>query len=515
MGWPDEVQYAKDSNGNVIGLDKLLQEALHFINVNAGTGVDVTAELQTVINIKSELLANEIRWGESGRRAWNSGIVVKIPAGVHSITGITVPCGVTLKGSSMYGSVLRITGSNSVGIQKQEVANLYAENGITLESIHIESDGSAGQTGILFDTADDWVLRDVLIEGFANKGLWCKKTQYGRAFNLQVIGCGTGVLLEQNADNYPCNNNHFFGLQIQKCGTGARIGGHANGIHGGTIQANTVAGLVVAAESNGTYNTLIENVHFEYHPTVWDTIIESPVKATNISNCFYVVPAGLKTGVRFIKNTGSGTVVSFCSQQAVAINVVGSEPTASNRSDAAVIEQTSTDGSILVIGGVWGSGLTEQNIVVDETGSKVSTNFRTRRRVIGFGAGTADTSFAGGIRVWSGTVADGISGYYGTNANPRYSLSGYDGANSTGCLLLGNGSAAPVDGFKYASSGVISMIGNNSFSIPSATASGGIAPLATLRMGANHMWVDSSGRLRIKSSAPTTETDGTVVGAQV
>lgn len=29
-----------------------------------------------------------------------------------------------------------------------------------------------------------------------------------------------------------------------------------------------------------------------------------------------------------------------------------------------------------------------------------------------------------------------------------------------------------------------------------------------------YLWVDSTGRLRIKSGAPTSDTDGTVVGAQ-
>lgn len=35
-----------------------------------------------------------------------------------------------------------------------------------------------------------------------------------------------------------------------------------------------------------------------------------------------------------------------------------------------------------------------------------------------------------------------------------------------------------------------------------------------LRLGANHLWVDATGDLRIKSSAPTSDTDGVVVGAQ-
>ena len=33
-------------------------------------------------------------------------------------------------------------------------------------------------------------------------------------------------------------------------------------------------------------------------------------------------------------------------------------------------------------------------------------------------------------------------------------------------------------------------------------------------MGSTHLWLDSSGRLRIKSSQPLSDTDGVVVGTQ-
>jgi len=36
-----------------------------------------------------------------------------------------------------------------------------------------------------------------------------------------------------------------------------------------------------------------------------------------------------------------------------------------------------------------------------------------------------------------------------------------------------------------------------------------------LVMGIYHFWVDAAGKLRIKSSAPTTDLDGVVVGTQV
>jgi aconitase B len=37
---------------------------------------------------------------------------------------------------------------------------------------------------------------------------------------------------------------------------------------------------------------------------------------------------------------------------------------------------------------------------------------------------------------------------------------------------------------------------------------------AHLKIGIYHLWVDSSSRLRVKNSAPTSDTDGTVVGTQ-
>lgn len=35
-----------------------------------------------------------------------------------------------------------------------------------------------------------------------------------------------------------------------------------------------------------------------------------------------------------------------------------------------------------------------------------------------------------------------------------------------------------------------------------------------LRLGVNSLWIDATGDLRVKTSAPTSDTDGTVVGTQ-
>jgi hypothetical protein len=42
----------------------------------------------------------------------------------------------------------------------------------------------------------------------------------------------------------------------------------------------------------------------------------------------------------------------------------------------------------------------------------------------------------------------------------------------------------------------------------------GVWNTGPMRMGTFYLWVDGSGRLRIKSGAPSSDTDGTVVGTQ-
>jgi hypothetical protein len=60
-----------------------------------------------------------------------------------------------------------------------------------------------------------------------------------------------------------------------------------------------------------------------------------------------------------------------------------------------------------------------------------------------------------------------------------------------------------------------SVVYVNGAIIKSPTYTSGSWNTAHQLLGAYHVWVDASGRLRIKSTAPTSDTDGTVVGTQV
>lgn len=70
-----------------------------------------------------------------------------------------------------------------------------------------------------------------------------------------------------------------------------------------------------------------------------------------------------------------------------------------------------------------------------------------------------------------------------------------------------------------AGEGKIRTIGNNIELVPpvaagAVKAGGGAWNSAPLLLGSYYLWVDGSGNLRIKSSAPASDTDGTVVGSQ-
>lgn len=83
----------------------------------------------------------------------------------------------------------------------------------------------------------------------------------------------------------------------------------------------------------------------------------------------------------------------------------------------------------------------------------------------------------------------------------------FKGQNATG-------SFASVGGDTILSPGVGS-VGNVSGNVVVQDTAGNCGwNTAHLRLGIYHIWVDSTTRLRIKNSAPTGDTDGTVIGTQ-
>lgn len=90
-------------------------------------------------------------------------------------------------------------------------------------------------------------------------------------------------------------------------------------------------------------------------------------------------------------------------------------------------------------------------------------------------------------------VAPVAANIVGQNANSGYAAAGGDVNITPGTGSVGNKSGNVV---------IKDTAGNSGWNTSHAM------------LGIYHLWVDASGRLRIKNSAPSSDTDGTVVGTQ-
>ena len=105
-------------------------------------------------------------------------------------------------------------------------------------------------------------------------------------------------------------------------------------------------------------------------------------------------------------------------------------------------------------------------------------------------------------------VPGGLAPY---NATPTTAAAPQDstikGQNATAGYASGGGNILLVPG--------TGSVGNVSGNVQIKDTAGNAGwNTAHLMIGIYHLWVDSTGRLRVKNSAPTSDTDGTVVGTQ-
>jgi hypothetical protein len=89
-----------------------------------------------------------------------------------------------------------------------------------------------------------------------------------------------------------------------------------------------------------------------------------------------------------------------------------------------------------------------------------------------------------------------------SDANKSYSVA------FNGDTFWGSGTAPPDTTLQRIGANVLGMGTGDSFYVQGGWNTG------NLRLGVYYLWVDATGNLRIKNGAPTSDTDGTVVGTQ-
>lgn len=88
--------------------------------------------------------------------------------------------------------------------------------------------------------------------------------------------------------------------------------------------------------------------------------------------------------------------------------------------------------------------------------------------------------------------------YEGADPSIRFSVENLDSSNVATCIVDEHAGVTVAKARRYSNREVDSSAWNG----------------AHMTMGAYHFWVDGRGRLRVKASAPTSDTDGSVVGLQ-
>jgi len=130
----------------------------------------------------------------------------------------------------------------------------------------------------------------------------------------------------------------------------------------------------------------------------------------------------------------------------------------------------------------------------------------------------SDTSGEGMVVTTAGNLASKDTwAYKAASVSPR-NLAPLTAIPPQAFSILGqnaSGSYAATGGNIFIKPGVGS-VGNSSGNlvVSDTSGSGGTWNTSHLVLGIYHLWIDASGKVRIKNSAPSGDTDGTVVGTQ-
>jgi len=364
-----------------------------------------------------------------GQSPLGGGGRVMVPDGKYKISNsVLIPSHVEIFGSSAGGVTIFSYVNNDALFKRKDRVGVYATMGIKLTNLFIEGTNSTNGSAADFARADYGVVTNLKIWNFDVDGFILSKCQYWKFYNCEIQGCaGVGIHMK-TADTYPCSNNHIYGNKFSTNGIGVVINGGTNGIHGGTTQNNTIAGIKVGGGVVGqddAFMNVIDNVHFEYHFDSYDLICEVNSFNTLVTGCFFVVPAVAKTKA-FIYNRGI-TNVTYCSTQTQNITPINGS--------VSPIEQHVLDGYINVIGGSWGNFLNEKQVVKPNV---VNGDLRFRARVTLSNGNSPNLKQTGGTDYYSPDTGVGISGTYSADQHPRWKLNGSS-------LYFGQGSNSPSE----------------------------------------------------------------------
>ena len=485
-----------------------------FIDVKdfgaVGDGVtDDTTAIQAAIDAAYSLTQGTLTVPYATIR--RGGAVVSIPYGAYKTTAtLEIKEGVSLAGAGRWATCIASSVNGPVIRNATPVA--YDAHGMGLRDLSIIGDRTkASQDGValLRDWLGEYANVSVVNCGrYAWRLYQCVQTRLLNCEGLVSVGRGLyatdGITswTDTTPTNLPTNNIrvedcHFYGND----GTGIRLGRIGSGI--GVMGAQFVGG-------SSEYNYASSSPGVGYNIECIDTASAVPNTFTTmwcedtrcLSHLYFDLADAQEAVVfnnfrHFANGSASwpqkaGIVAKgrLIIQGAVGSGSMYRTYLGSN----APWQLTKATGSIHARD-LTGSGLSSTTPqIVDETGA--STGLEANVRVDNYG------QYWGPIAYHTDNGQAGPSFYQTGQAYPYADFSTfYKG------LMFGSGSAAPDAGLTRLGADELGVMAGDLFNTGS-TWNG-----SHLKMGGYHLWIDGTGHLRIKASAPSSDTDGTLVGA--
>lgn len=447
---PDEYRDHTLANGNIAVLIPNGMVKLTQLGAVPITGTDNTAVIQAALDLQ---------------------VFVQVEEGTYDYTQIEIKRGSGLIGVGADTCLFKCTsiasGASSIFASPNATASLRVEN-IRIDNITIYGSSVLG-SGIDWSSIARSTMRDCIIKDFPESGF--QIATHPTTYSASYYNTFVNNIIRDNGKN----------VRFYNGGLGS---GNTNTFIGGQMNAGTT-----------------HNVHIEGNPT-------------NVS-FFGVAMEGTPTYMVQHAGTGGGVQFNACRFEGASANGIVIETTAR---DTLFISNT-------VSGGTPYSNKSTTSTVVGNTGIS-DVQFQgdiygagdgaSRRRNIALKKTTGQTTQALTIKDETDVVklenTFGALRHYGTLAETVYSTQVIAEAQQRyridmrGQMSYGDGTTTPTTAFRRYSDGILQFDYDLRLD--------GTWDGSHMRLGANHLWVDTTGDLRIKNSAPTSDTDGTIVGTQ-
>lgn len=329
-------------------------------------------------------------------------------------------------------------------------------------------------------------------------GMSLHMTQQGVVSNADIQANELGLALGYNRDSLGCTDMVFVKGTVQRNDYGAYIErANGNRFYGTAFQHSLLGSdLIIERSFANTFNDIwVESVDsatvtangIRQVPLI--DILSNNCNGNSFKNIRFPQNGHFR---RLLRNQGVRTFVDKVLMSVAALSV-----NPDRGGDYAIIEQNSATGDIyLEMDSGQSTVTTPDGLIVDENGNYPSTAYSCIAR-----AGSKKIRLASMELTGAATTTQLCKYQVTGDANPRLVVM----PRGVG---FGDGTGVYDAVLKWGAANVIAADTGDSIKVDGSW-NGGV-----FRLGAYYLWVDGSGLLRIKGSAPASDTDGTIVGTQ-